>query len=436
LIKFTKVKILWNNLFRFSEPEKVLSAVFKSSFINFFARIFGYLKNFIIAILLGFSYQTDGFFMAISLIGIFLIFVDVFDSIGVPNLVKAKLRSQEDFNRLSGLLFTFTTILAFLGSILAFTFIPLILKIPIGFKENAISYTKVSYVFLIPYLFFSFYFHHFGAILRSQRLFTPYFIGEFLCSFFSFLFILIGLYLYRDYKVLPISLSLAQALATFYMFYVGREHIKFNFFLDNDTKLILKQFFYLIGVYGVFHLYLLVDKAFASLLGEKNVSALHYGLMLAMAPKNIVKFEHIAITSLSEVKGSLEKLNFYIKRLMLLGLIFSLLLFIFSELFVALFFGHGAFTKIDISLTSKATRFYALSISFAFLWPVFYRVFQIKNRLKPIFFVAIGGVIANFIANYIFVIVLSLDIAGVCFGTFFAYGILCSLSYYFLKKGS
>ena len=84
MIKFTKVKILWNNLFRFSEPEKVLSAVFKSSFINFFARIFGYLKNFIIAILLGFSYQTDGFFMAISLIGIFLIFVDVFDSIGVP----------------------------------------------------------------------------------------------------------------------------------------------------------------------------------------------------------------------------------------------------------------------------------------------------------------------------------------------------------------
>ena len=139
MIKFTKVKILWNNLFRFSEPEKVLGAVFKSSFINFFARAFGYLKNFVIAILLGFSYQTDGFFMAISLIGIFLIFVDVFDSIGVPNLVKAKLRSQEDFNRLSGLLFTFTTILAFLGSILAFTFIPLILKIPIGFKENAIS---------------------------------------------------------------------------------------------------------------------------------------------------------------------------------------------------------------------------------------------------------------------------------------------------------
>ena len=435
MIKFTKVKILWNNLFRFSEPEKVLSAVFKSSFINFFARAFGYLKNFVIAILLGFSYQTDGFFMAISLIGIFLIFVNVFDSIGVPNLVKARLRSQDDFNKLAGLLFTFTTILAFLISILALAFMPLILKIPIGFKESAISYTKVSYVFLIPYLFFSFYFHHFGAILRSQRLFTPYFIGEFLFSFFSFLFILIGLYLYRDYRILPISLSLAQALATFYMLFVGREHIKFDFFLDNETKLMLKQFFYLIGVYGVFRLYSLVDKAFASLLGEKSVSALHYGLMLTMAPKNIVKFEHIAITSLSEVKGSLGKLNFYIKRLMLLGLVFSLLLFTFSELFVALFFGHGAFTGTDIFLTSKATKFYALSIPFSFLWPIFYRVFQIKNKLKPIFFVAIGGVIVNFIVNYIFVIILNLDITGVCLGTFFAYGVLCGLSYYFLKKG-
>lgn len=62
------------NLFKISEQEKVLDAVIRSSFINLIARGFGYLKHVAIALLLGFSFKTDAFFMAVSLIGIFLIF--------------------------------------------------------------------------------------------------------------------------------------------------------------------------------------------------------------------------------------------------------------------------------------------------------------------------------------------------------------------------
>ena len=94
------------------KTESIKEALLKTSFINLLARILGYLKQVSIAILLGFSYQTDAFFMALSLIGVFLIFVDVFDSLGVPNLVFAKEKAEEEFKRLAGLLLTFTTILA------------------------------------------------------------------------------------------------------------------------------------------------------------------------------------------------------------------------------------------------------------------------------------------------------------------------------------
>jgi putative peptidoglycan lipid II flippase len=102
------------NFLRLTDRETVLEAVIKSSFINLAARGFGYLKQVTIAVLLGFNLQTDAFFMALSLIGLFLIFADVFDSIGVPNLVRARLKSEEEFKKLAGLLFTFTLILTFL----------------------------------------------------------------------------------------------------------------------------------------------------------------------------------------------------------------------------------------------------------------------------------------------------------------------------------
>lgn len=416
-----------------NKAETVKEALIKSSIINLFARGFGYLKHLSIAYLLGFSFQTDAVFMALSLLGIFLMFVDVFDSIGVPNLVKARLESKEEFYKLSGLLFTFTIFLTLLITILAIISYPLIKLVPFGFKKEALSYLKVSYFFLIPYLSLSFLFHHFGAVLRSLRRFTQYFIGEFIFSFFTFIFITLGLLFWKDYRVIPISLSLSQILATLYMFFVGKEFIHLKFYYDKRASLIVNHFFYLSALYGVFHLFILVNRAFASLLGEKAISALTYGFLVATIPRGLFKIEHMAITSLSEAGGSIYKLNFYIKKIFQLTFPMMLFFFIFSEILVKLLFHYGAFTRQDVELTSLATRFYALSLPFFFLWSVIYRVFQILNWLKPVFGIAILAVLFNIVLNYIFVVILKLGIPGICTATFINYVFLCSFSYLILK---
>lgn len=234
-------------IFRIQKEERVIDAVLRSSFLNLIARGFGYLRSVAVAVLLGFSIKTDAFFMAISLIGIFLIFADVFDSIGVPNLVIAKAKNQEEFKKLSGLLFSFTLMLTLLIGFLAIVFYPIVLKIPIGFNKEAISYTKIAYFLLIPYLLLNFIFHHFGAILRSVRRFTHYFVGEFIFSFSNFLFTVIGLLIFKSWIVLPISSSLSQVLSTIYMLVVGKEFIYIKFYVDETTKKILKHFFLLIS---------------------------------------------------------------------------------------------------------------------------------------------------------------------------------------------
>ncbi|QER41945.1 murein biosynthesis integral membrane protein MurJ [Thermodesulfobacterium sp. TA1] len=429
----SKIKQILSEIFVLNtKPESIRYALIRSSFLNLFARFAGYLKHLAIAILLGFSYQTDAVFMALSLLGIFLIFADVFDSIGVPNLVEARLQGEEAFKKLSALLLTFTLILASFLSLLSIVLFPLIKQIPIGFSKEAKDYLEVSYFFLLPYLFLNFIFHHFGAILRSLRRFTEYFLGELIFSVSSFILTALGLYFFRDFRVIPISFSISQGLATLFLVSRAREFIHLKFYVDERVMLILNHFFYLSALYGVFHLYILVDRVFGSLTGEKGVSALTYGLMVATVPRNVVKLEHMAITALSEVKASIEKINFYIKYSLLIGIPFALGIFIFGKVAVSFIFGYGRFSMTDVELTAEATRYYALSLAFMFIWPIMYRAFQVLNWLKPVFFVAVAGVLANAFFNYLFVVVYRLGIKGICLGTFSAYFFICLLSYFVL----
>lgn len=415
-------------------PETVLQGAIRSSVINVLARGIGYFRNVAIAVLLGFSYQTDGFFMALALVGVFLIFADVFDSIGVPQLVKARMQGEEEFKKVAGLLLTFTLILSLLMTLLAILLMELILKIPAGFSSQAIEATRISYLLLIPYVFSSFIFHHFGAVLRSQRRFTQYFIGELVISLLNFTIVLTGLLLTKNYIMLSISFAISQAIGSLYMLYVGREYIHLKFYLNDWTKKLILQFFQLSLLYGVFHLYILVDRAFASYLGEKMVSALAYGLLVAGVPRGILRFEHIAITSLSESQGSVEKLNLYLRTLFLFSMPFVLFFFVFPWIPVKLLFGYGAFSKVDLDLTSIALQFYSLSIPFMFFWPVVYRVYQIKGRLISIGLVAIIGVIVNSLLNYMLVFYFKLGLVGICLGTLGAYFTICFIGYTMLIK--
>jgi hypothetical protein len=71
------------------------------------------------------------------------------------------------------------------------------------------------------------------------------------------------------------------------MIFVGKEFLHFSFFIDERVKEILRHFLFLSALYGVFHLFIVVDRAFASLLGEKGVSALTYGSVVAFALRSV-----------------------------------------------------------------------------------------------------------------------------------------------------
>jgi putative peptidoglycan lipid II flippase len=219
-----------------------------------------------------------------------------------------------------------------------------------------------------------------------------------------------------------------------YTILVGKEFLHFSFFIDKRVKEILKHFVFLSALYGVFHLSILVDRAFASLLGEKGVSALTYGSMVAFVLGSVLKLGHMAITSLSETKTSIQTLNKFLKFSFGVSLPVMLFLFFFPGIPVKLLFGHGEFTKADVELTAIATKYYAISLFLVLAWTILYRAFQIINWLLPVFFIALIGILINGFFNYLLVVVYKLGIAGICLGTFFAYTFLCGVSYWILTR--
>ena len=382
--------------------------------------------------------KTDAFFMALSLIGIFMMFTDVFNSLGVPQLVAAKKKDLDlsEFKKIASMLLSLTIALTVAITLVAIFVYPLIAKIAVGFHSVSLMYMKNVYYLLLPYLSLNFIFHYCGGILRSMRRFTQYFIGELIFSFFSFLFTFLGLHYFKSYLILPSALSIAQVFSTLYMIFMAKEFLHFGFFMNDTIKQIFSQFGYLLLLYGTFYIFLVIDKSFASLLPTKSISALTYGALVAGIPLSILRLDQITTTTLSEHKGSLEKLSFYIKKILLISIPIIIFYLLFSGLLVRLLFFYGSFSKSDLKLTTKTVMFFSLNIPAMLIWPLIYRVFQIRNELKPVFIIAIIGIIINFLLDYLFIIKLHMTIKGIILGTIVALLVICVVSWMFLYSSN
>ena len=415
--------------------ETVLGAVLRSSFLNTAAKVFGYLRNVVIAYFLGFTAETDAYFMAVSLSSLFLTFADVFDSVGVPNLVEAGKKSREEFEEIASFMLLFTTLLVAVVVILYFPLSPLIFKIPVGFSPRKLHIMKICYGILFFHVVFYFYYHHFGAVLRSMRFFTPFYVAEFLASFIFFLATALGLFVYRSVLVLPIAYSMARLFPCLYLAYSTNIHspIRISLIWNEKTRFIVKQFFQLCILYGVGYLYQVVDRAFASILPTKSISALAYGSIIAFLPRGIMKFENILITPLSEVKAEIKKLKMYLGKILALSILAAVFMFFSASLIIKIFFMHGAFSHVDWRLATEATKYYALCLPASFLWPIFYRAYQIRNKLNVLIPLSLASVTMNGLLNYVFLVKLGMGIKGICLGTFISGIFLCTFSYmYFL----
>lgn len=411
----------------------VKKLILKTSPINFVSRLLGYLRNFSIAILLGFSLDTDAVFLALSIIGIFIIFSESFDTIGIPKLVKLLEEDYGKFKLYVTNLFIFTIFLFLLNLFLSLILICLIPYIKFIPKKLASYGPFMISIFIFSiYSAFNFIFHFFGSITRVQKNFALYFFSEFVFYFFNFIITTIGLFFYKSYAIIPISFVISIFLATLILIVRNLRYIDFSNFTWSCFKKEINTFLYdlvsISSAYGALYIYALVDKFFAVYVGEKALSALNYAFLLATSIWNVLRFEKIAIIGLSEnlndYKNFIELFVRYIKFLLFISLPFVVVFFIFPYYIVKLLFGYGFFSTEDIKLTAEALKYYSFSVPFTLLWPIIFRAMIVSKLRLSAIIISTLTIFINVALNYEFVFINNLGIKGICIATFISYIIL------------
>lgn len=411
----------------------VVRLLFKTSSINVASRIFGYLRTFSIAILLGFSLDTDAVFLALSIIGLFILFSESFDTVGVSKLVRLFEQDKEKFKIFVTNLFTLIILLSIINVffvIILVSILPYVRFIP---KEISMYEPfKLSMFIFSLYSALNFIFTFFGSLTRIRKHFVLYFFAEFVFYFFNFVLTTLGLMYIKSYVIIPISFLISLFLATLILMLKNLSYLDFSGlslnYIKKELKYILNDFISVSSAYGAFYLYTLVDKFFAIHVGEKALSALNYGFLLATSVWNILRFERIAIINLAEnlqnYKAFTILLKNYIKMLILISIPFSIIFYALPYYIVKLLFWYGAFSLEDILLTSEALKYYSFSLPFTILWPLVFRAMIVSNLRRAVFVLSIFTILLNIITNYIFVFMLSLGIKGICIATFISYVVL------------
>lgn len=418
------------------DRSQIQQALALSVFWNLGGRIVSYGKNLLIAFFLGYTMGTDAFFMAMALLGFSLIFADVFDSCGIPAMVQARRQGEEQYRELLATLFTFTLALAVVLSLLNLLFAPYLAQLAFGMAPQGQRVVAHLIRLLAPYTFCYFLLHHFCAIFRAERHFQVFYFSNFLHTSVVGIAMLVFLFVLhrRDVLILAYSNIFGMLVTTATVVVWGRKHLIFGWKWSQQTRVLLREYGYLSALYGVGALNMIVDRSYTSLLPVTYITSLYFGTLVVYAFRNIVNFENIFITPLSESNVASQMLGQYLRLLVCATLPIALFLMCNSVEITEAIYGYGLVKPENISSTAQAMSYFALTLPLSVLWATIYRAMQVLKQLKKLFWIAWGAVLLNGLANHIGVVVLSLGLAGVAAGTILSLVLIVSLGLWQLRK--
>ena len=347
--------------------------------MTFVSRTLGYIRDLLIAKIIGAGLISDSFFVAFKLPNLFrrLLAEGSMNSAFIPVIsgIKGKKNADEFFSKV----FSGLVIILFFLLIIFEIFMPLIIKvIAPGFGENhgkyllTIDLSRLAF----PFVFFVCLTSLIGAYLNTLGKFAAMAATPILLNIIMILFLLIfsrsnGDEIYIS-SMLSFSISFAGIVQFVWLIYNLKKNnvllkpkfLKFFKFrkLSNNSKKFLSLLIPAIIGNGAYQLNLLIDMILASTLPDGSISYLYYADRVNQLPLGVLGIA-ISTALLPMLSLQIKEKNFQsaIKSISIainFGLILSLPaaagLFVLSNEVISFLFLRGAFDIYDSNLTSSA----------------------------------------------------------------------------------
>jgi putative peptidoglycan lipid II flippase len=417
-----------------TRPQTAIQGVTLATTLNVVSKILVYLRQLLITAYFGLSMRLDAFFIATSVVAIFInTFGDIFDSAGIPSLVRTRERDGEGpFRALTGSIFSLSLLLGLGLSLLMILCFPLAPYLVPGFPREAHAFIDENLYLLVPYALVFLPYHAIGSFFRSVRGFHVYYLVELLvCASALGIVYLFG----NTVRIVPISLSAAYGLGLLAFLLWGRNRFHYRGKLaGGEMNVVRTSVMRMLPVYVVLYSLIVVDRYFASFLESGSISALFYGYILATALPTIMNIENVFVTSLSEESDRGYILTRILSGVWIVSLPVVAFALFFSEELVRGLFERGAFTPRSSLLTAEALRFYVLGLPAFFALPVCIRTLQVFSRFRWITALSVASVALNAALNALFVLRLGMGVKGIALATSLSWAMVGGSGYLLVSR--
>ncbi len=408
--------------------QTVLQGVAFATVLNVVSRFVILARQMVITASFGLTGVLDSFYAALSYLTVVLVVLDdVFDSVVVPALVRRNLESGRTgmldlaaaaFRRtlrINGGLVVLVLLLAPLAPWLVPGLAPASKR---GMVEDIFLLAPYAMVYL-PYACL-------GAFVRSQRRFHVFFTAELVVAIVA-LAALLGFR--HEPRALALSLSVAQVAGLATLLLWARWKLSFRLAGPPvDLREVVAGAIAMLPVLASSQLLILIDRFYASFLGEGNLAALWYGLMLVSVLPWLFGTQNTLVASFAESTERGALLARFTSGALLLATPLALFAMLAPAPLVGLAFGRGAFDAAAVAATAQAFRWYALGLPALFLWPACVRMLQVVGRYDAVRWLALAAVLLNALLGGVAVFVLDLGVAGLAAATSFVQLLLVPLA--------
>ncbi|MFN3813913.1 MAG: murein biosynthesis integral membrane protein MurJ [Aquificaceae bacterium] len=403
------------------------------SLATFLSRIFGYVRDAIIAYYFGASQITDAFFIAFRLPNTFrrLLGEGGFNAAFIPIYARRKdkefLSSAFTYYALANILITL------LGILLSEHIITLIAPGIRGrpYFELAVFMSR----WLFTYTLFVGLSSFFMAVLNTRGVFfIPAFAQAVFNIFFSFLVILFAKHFGYYSLIVGVLLGgVAQLLFNLPSFLKLGTGLRISLKIDEDMILLVKRLFPALLGFGVAQLSFFIDTFLASFLTTGSVSYLYYANRLFQLPLGAVSVG-VANSLLSVISGggnAKDNTLLAFRFILLVSIPASFGLLVMSDYIVAFLYGRGRFKGEDILVSSVVLRAYALGLVFFSLQKVISSIFFAKGDTKTPVKASFVSILSEGISACFYTFFLGWGAVGLSLGT--STSSFIGFSYLFLR---